>query len=1049
MNVQLDGGRKLRRSLEHNSLPTMQKHPDLTIRRVEQFVEMTLRPLLLGDPADLLVEICEDPHPTQQAAAAGKWKPIKAGASWGPAYRTVWFRASGSIPRSWAGRTVVAILDVGGERTIWKGNQPVWGVDFAHDHYRISRAARGGEKVEVYVEAYGGNPDVRVHGIPPPRQEKPFQVGQVSLRTFDSQVWDFYLDCKFALALLKALPETDVARAHLLRGLNDAANSFDPNKRESLAAAKKLLREASAAKRVDRYHTLTPLGHAHLDTAWLWPLDITVKKMAHTASIQLALMEEYENYVFVHSQAAQYEWLENRYPRLFERIKDKVANHQWEPVGSMWVECDTNVPNGESLVRQFLYGKRYFAQKFDLDTKDMWLPDCFGYSAALPQILRSSGVDSFFTQKISWNQFNKFPHNTFWWQGIDGSRVWSHFPPSDTYTGSSDPAQLLRHLFDNKDSARCDYGLYVYGHGDGGGGPTPEHIEMLLRASRAPGLPQIEWRRAAEFFEEARTKSRDLAVWVGELYFELHRGTLTSQANNKRMNRVCEFLMRDAEWLACFDPKFPTHYPAKECEALWKKLLLNQFHDILPGSSVREVYEESDRDYADISERANKLIAASLERQGQLCDTSKHQRAVALFSSADIAAETRIPAQRGTAPQSIECEGEVGPVQAISEFGDKLWIFKTPEAAIGRVAVADLRKEEPGGKPRLKVSQRRLENDLWGVQFDSHGNLTSVVSLEDETEYIEPGKLGNLFQLFEDKPTFWSAWDVEAYALETGTDLVRSERVEVVERGPVRIAVEVEKRFGGSRIVQRISLGPTPGVRFDTLVDWRQNEKLLKVAFPVNVNSSRATYEIQFGNLERPTHRNTAWDLAKFEVCGHKWIDLSEGDQGVALLNDSKYGHDVLGNLMRITLLRAPKAPDPECDMGVHRFTYVMLPHYGAYNWAGVVQAGYAINAPTRYRVIGRSPGPGLQDGPFVSCNDRNIVIEAVKKAEDSKSIICRLYECHNARGRAEIRLARPIRRAALCDLMENEVGELDVRDGCAEFDYTPFVILTVKFELG
>jgi alpha-mannosidase len=1027
----------------------MLKHPDLTEGRIEQFVRHFLEPRVLGDSAPLRVEFCEEACCTQQQAAAAEWAGVEPGFRWGPAFRTVWFRVAGTVPRSWAGTEVVAELPLGGERTVWKNNSPVAGVDEPHSTYAITQSARGGDRVELYVQAYGGDPDVSVHLRAKPRRATPFEVGEARLRVFDADLWQFYLDCKFAHALMKSLPKGDVARSHLLVGLNEAINVFDPDRRESLSAASKLVKDATSPRRVDRYHCLTPVGHAHLDTAWLWPLDITMKKMAHTAATQLALMDEYPEYVFVHSQPAQYEWLEKQYPKLFERVKDKIAEGQWEALGSMWVEADTNVPSGESLVRQLLYGKRYFARKLNIETKDLWLPDVFGYSAALPQILAKSGVEYFMTQKISWNQFNRFPHNTFWWQGIDGTRIWSHFPPADTYTASCAPEQLQKHLLEHREHARSDHGLYVFGFGDGGGGPTAEMIEFLRRAARAPGMPQIEWRTAAEFFEEAKAKSRDLPTWVGELYFELHRGTYTTQANNKKQNRACEFLLRDVEFLYSLTPESRAGYPQSEIERLWKLVLFNQFHDIIPGSSIREVYEDSDRDYAEVATVASKLIRTALISHSNVLASSRCDRPYALFTNADGVTECRIDQPKGALFQSLECDGIRHPVQAIDEFGDKFLIFSTPEPAMHSVAIADFRTEPCPPAHTLRTKSRRLESEQWHVRFDANGNITSVASVEDDTEFIAPGSLANMFQIFDDRPGFWDAWDIDAYALETGKDLVHSERFEVVEKGPVRVAAEIEKRVGKSRILQRISLGPTPGIRFDTLIDWQEEDKLLKVAFPVNISSARATYEIQFGSVERPTHRNTSWDIARFEVCGHKWIDLSEGDQGVALLNDGKYGHDVHENVMRITLLRSPKAPDPLADMGCHRFTYVMLPHYGAHNWAGVVQAGYALNSPLRYAPIGRHAGTGIATGRFVTCDDRNLVVDTVKKAEDSAHLIVRLYECHGARGKSLLACSADVRSAYLCDLMENEVAELPLTPDGINLDYRPFELITVKLKVS
>ena len=727
-------------------------------------------------------------------------------------------------------------------------------------------------------------------------------------------------------------------------------------------------------------------------------------------------------------------------------MKAAVRRGQWEPVGSMWVEADCNLTGGESLVRQFLYGRRYFKEKLGYETQDMWLPDVFGYSAALPQILAKFNIPYFLTQKISWNQINKFPHHTFWWQGIDGTRVWTHFPPADTYNASAEPKEVVYSVKNYKDHARSDQSLYVFGFGDGGGGPTERHLEFLRRGRLAPNYPDVaSGKRAIDFFREAKSRSRDLMTWVGELYLELHRGTYTSQAANKRNNRLCEFLLRDVEWLAAFAPGFPESYPQAEIEEAWKLVLLNQFHDIIPGSSVREVYEDSDIDYAKVREVGDRLVDESLRKIADAFDTSAMSRPVALFANAGMVTQGEIPWTEDFTPASMVTADESLPVQLVEEFGERKLIFPTPQAALGTVAVADLSETAPAAKNRLKSSNRRIENGELVVRFDPQGNITSIQSLDDGTEFIEPGRLGNVFQLLDDKPLFWSAWDVDVYAYETAQDLLKSESFEIVERGPVRVAAEVVKRFGNSTIRQRISLGPTPGVRFDTEIDWHEEDKMLKVAFPVNVNAAKAAYEIQFGNVERPTHYNTSWDMARFEVCAQKWVDLSEGDQGVALLNDGKYGYDVHGNMMRLSLLRSPKAPDPLCDMGRHRFSYVLMPHFMPYNYANVVQAAYAFNAPVRSARLAPQAGELGSLPALVACEDRNIVIETVKKAEDGDDLIVRLYECHNSRGKAELACARPVRSASLCDLEERDIAELEVQDGLVAFDYKPFEIVTIR----
>jgi alpha-mannosidase len=1032
----------------------MLKHTDLTRRRVERFLQYQLTPRRLSEKHGLQVEFNPNPCATQAEAEKGPWKVVEPGFKYGPAYKVFWFRITGTVPTEMAGKETVLIAEVGGERTVWRNNSPWCGIDVEHSDFgwlegkQVSweEVTKAGAPVLEYIQAYSRNAQTTVYGKEQPREELVEEVKEVALAVLDRDVADLAYDLDFGLSLLGTLEENDPAYLTLLRAMNETVNVYEPESKEALARGRKLLKDALGSLNGEFKHTLYPVGHAHLDTAWLWPLDITRLKMAHTTANQLRLLERYPEYHFVHSQASQYEWLETEYPGLFDQVKAAIDRGQWEPVGSMWVEADCNLTGGEALVRQFLYGRRYFRDKLGFETKDMWLPDVFGYSAALPQILAKFNISYFLTQKISWNQFNKFPHHTFWWQGIDGTRVWTHFPPADTYNGSCEPKEVVYAVKNYKDHARADQSLYLFGHGDGGGGPTERHLELLRRGRLAPSYPEITTGKSAkDFFREARLRSRDLMTWVGELYLELHRGTYTSQAANKHSNRFSEFLLRDAEWLASFAGDLSS-YPAAELEAAWKLVLLNQFHDIIPGSSVNEVYVDSARDYETVRVAGEAVIDSALKTIGSKLDSSAFSQPVVFFQNTSVPTEGSVAWSDESVPASLTVGDEVLPVQEVEFAGERKLVFPTPTAALGSVAVGGFGESTPTSKYRLKASNRRIENGQFAVRFDPNGNITSLESLEDGTEFIEPGRLANLFQLFDDHPLFWSAWDVDAFAYEKGVDLVKSESFEIVERGPVRVAAEVVKRFGKSTIRQRISLGPTPGVRFDTWIDWHEEDKLLKVAFPVNVLSPRATYEIQFGSVERPTHVNTSWDMAKFEVCAQKWVDLSEADQGVALLNDGKYGHDVRGNVLRMSLLRAPKAPDPECDMGEHRFTYVLLPHFGPFNHAGVVSNAYALNSPLRSAMI--EPSEGLVEGslpPFITCDDRNIVIETVKKSEDGQALIVRLYECHNARGSAELSCARPILGAELCDMEENPIEDLELTDGQVSLDYKPFEIITIK----
>ena len=1043
---------------------SMLKHPDLTRRRLTRFLLDELTPALIGERQPLKIETNANPARNQAEAELGPWEEVARGFEYGPAYTFRWFRLSGRVPEGWAGKHVSIIAEVGGERTLWKDGEPWRGVDHEHSDLGIlegkgfspEETVEGGEEVSYIFQVYTRNAQVRIQGREPAREPLVERVEAAEMFVVDRELKALVYDFEFTMLLLDEYPETDPGAAVLLRALNDVVNLWARAGRRSLAQARRIIKDAQNSLNGELAHTIVPVGHAHLDTAWLWPLAITHLKMAHTTATQLSLMERYPEYVFCHSQASQYEWLEEEYPGLFARVKAAIERGQWEPVGSMWVEADCNLTGGESLVRQFLYGRRYFRERFGVTTGDMWLPDVFGYSAALPQILAKFNIEAFMTQKISWNQVNRFPHHTFYWQGIDGTKMWTHFLPADTYNANAEPKEVIFSVKNFKDHGRSDQSLYVYGWGDGGGGPTERHLEFLRRGTQAPNYPEVALgKKASDFFRDAKRGSKDLQTWSGELYFELHRGTYTSQAANKKANRASEFLLRDAEYLATF-ARGANPYPREELERAWKLVLLNQFHDIIPGTSVTEVYEDSARDYAAVREAGERIVGDALRAIAAPLVSEGSSRPVALFQNASAPAQGEIALSEDEAPPgALIVNGETIPVQAVEAFGERTLVFPVPMAAQGAVAVGDLVETAPdarrgdGARPRLKAGTRRLENGEWVVRFDMNGNISSIASLEDGTEFLEPGRLGNVFQLFDDHPLSWSAWDLDAFSLETGTDLLRSDSFEIVERGPVRVAADLVKTFGKSTIRQRISLGPTPGIRFDTEIDWREEEKLLKVAFPANVNANRATYEIQFGNVERPTHVNTTWDWARFEVCAQKWVDLSEGDQGLALINAGKYGHDVRGNALRLTLLRAPKAPDPFCDMGVHRFSYTLLPHFGGYKEAGVVAAAYAFNAPLRVVELEvGSAGAGGPLPPFALCHDQNVVIETVKKAEDSDDVIVRLYECHNSRGHAELILATPPGGAWLCDLEENELGEIEMTDGTVPFAYKPFEIITIKIRL-
>ncbi|HLK61688.1 MAG TPA: alpha-mannosidase [Chthonomonadaceae bacterium] len=1052
----------------------MLKHPDLTRRRIERFLAETLRPQLWAQQAPLQAEVYQpvggprdyrnlNIAPAESARYA--YTPVEPGFAWGPVWSDAWFRFTGTVPETWQGKLVVARIDCGAESILWEGDDPVRGLDSNHGDVMLYRPALGVERVELYVQATGMNPQVSVHGRPQEPSPTPFTFQHATLAIFDPALFGLYFDVNVAFGVMQQQPPDSPRYGQLLYALNEVVNFYAADDPATIAACRQRLADTYEAPAHASAHRISAIGHAHMDTAWLWPIERTQYKCLHTFSTVTKYMDVYPEYKFLCSQPAQYEWVKAMAPKLYARIQERVKGGQWEVAGSMWVEPDCNVISGESLIRQILHGKNFYLDEFGMETKDLWLPDVFGYSAALPQILKKARVDYFLTQKISWNQFNKFPHHTFLWQGIDGTRIFSHFLPSDTPNGDMSPKELAHSVRNFKEHDRATRSLYAFGHGDGGGGPTVEMLENARRLRDVEGMPRVEIEKALEFFRKAEADAIDLPIWVGELYLELHRGTYTTQAANKRANRKMEFALRDAEFLSVISPAGLSAYPLAQLDRAWKTLLLNQFHDIIPGSSVEEVYRDSKQDYQELDTTLSALSEGAIQALKEAIDTRGMKLPALVISNLSYYANEAVllPLKPGEKPvAAVGPEGDIVPVQMVEEGA----LFVPKNLPLHGYAVWDLGATTVPADPEdaVTASTTHLENESLLVEFDARtGLITRILDKDSEREVLNDtyeldrkGRRGdtlydacaNQFQLFEDKPLFWDAWDIDVYYQEKGQTLLDLESAEVVEAGPVRGAIRFVRSFGKSRIIQTVRL-TTGSARLDfvTEVDWQETDQMLKVAFPVAINSPRATYEIQYGHVERPTHFNTSWDLARFEVCAQKWADLSEGDYGVALLNDCKYGHDTQGNTLCLTLLRSPKAPDPNADMGTHLFTYALLPHGGDFREGEVVDHAYALNAPPRACALtGNKSGTLPIERSFFSVDNAAVFIEAVKRAEKEEAIIVRLYEAHNTRGTVMLTAVLPVKRAWLTDLMETNIVELALSDGEVTLPIHPFEIVTVKF---
>ncbi|MDT0303578.1 alpha-mannosidase [Streptomonospora wellingtoniae] len=987
------------------------------------------------------------PVPAAEGVAA-PYSPAAVGQAWGPPWGTSWFRFTGRVPAEWAGRTVEAVLDLGfdpdrpgfcAEGLVHlPDGTPLKGLNPRNRWVRVAAPARGGEGVDLRVEAAANPVVLGPDGFAPTPLGDPATAGsaplyrlrRADLAVFDPEVWGLSMDAEVLGQLMRELPEGSPRRARIRTALSRALDVLDPTDAASTAAtagsARELLAPVLADPAEASAHRVSAVGHAHIDSAWLWPLHETVRKVARTVANATALMEDHPDLVYAMSQAQQYAWLKESHPALFARLRKHTRRGRFAPVGGMWVEADTNMPGSEALARQFSYGRRFFRDELGVETREVWLPDSFGYSAALPQLVRLSGSRWFLTQKLSWNADNAFPHHTFWWEGIDGSRVFTHFPPVDTYNAELTGHELAHAARGFRDAGPASRSLVPFGHGDGGGGPTREMLARAARTADLEGSPRVRLESPAEFFAAAEAEYADQApVWLGELYLELHRGTYTSQARTKQGNRRSEHMLREAElWAATAAVRTADagsgayRYPYERLEALWKRVLLHQFHDILPGSSIAWVHREATRAYVRITAELEEIADGA--RRVLAGGTGAGERggagAVTVFNAC--------PHERG----GVAAMGGRSRANAGGEGGAP----EAPAVALGR---------DGGGYV--------LDNGLLRVAVDARGLVTSVVEAASGREALAPGAAANLLQLHRDLPNAWDAWDVDAFYRRTLADLTAADSVRVLREAPEGAAVEAVRSFGSSTARQVVALERgSVRVDFTAEVDWHERERFLKAAFPLDVRASEVAAEIQFGHVHRPAHTNTSWDAARFEACGHRWVRAGEPGYGHALATASTYGHDVdravrrdggTTTVLRLSLLRAPRFPDPEADQGRHVFAYALVPGAGI---SDAVREGYRLNLPER-----AAPG-GADVAPLVAAEGAGVVVESVKLAEDrSGAVVVRLYEAHGARVRGALRASFPLAGAAAVDLLEEPLdeGPIEVSGGRVAFALRPFQILTLR----
>lgn len=1016
------------------------KETGIVLTRIERWYSR-LPKLFIQNEQTFTAKFAWSKEPTPFAARQNpEYKPIKEGDAWGDKWESAWIRLTGDVPEQWAGKPVVADLDFSGEGLVYlpdgtalQGitNGSIWDPNFVRTRVPLYTSCTGGEKIELWVET-AANSLFGIYMDPDPEQSNPKRHGWFDAKVqrmrfgiFDEELWHLYLDVRTLRGLVKRLDETSVRYTRIIRALNTSINVFGDDAKNTADARKcletELQKPASASDL-----KVSAIGHAHIDTGWLWPVRETIRKCARTFATQLNLIDKYPDYIFGASQPQHYQFMKDYYPDLYERIKQAVNKGQWELQGGMWVEADCNLISGESMVRQLLHGKNFFMDEFGVDVDNLWLPDVFGYSAALPQILKKAGIDYFLTQKLSWNQFNKFPHHTFIWRGIDGAEVLTHFPPENTYNSELDTEHLIPGQTTFKERDRLDEFTSLFGVGDGGGGPKPENIELGHRMANLENAPRVVFDKAKNFFHRLDHSRDDLETWVGELYFELHRGTLTTHALVKKQNRKLENKLRVVELLWSCLPS--DQYPSESLDQVWKKLLINQFHDIIPGSSIQMVYETTHKEYEEIH---------------QICDTFISKAGQALFNPDDntfVLANTLSYPWQGAihVPESFQ------GYAILDENDQSIPLQRQSDSLIAMVNLPPLSFSSfRRGKNTTLDSDTGndffLENDQVRYEFDEQGQLVAAFDKEVEKDILKGP--GNVFSLYEDRPNDWDAWDIDFFYRDALLETSVAHEAQFGSNGPIRQELHFKYTIGNSRIEQTVSL-QTKGKRLDfsTRVDWQEKHRMLRVHFPVNVVTDQASFDIQYGYVKRNTHRNTSWDRAKFEVVGHKYADLSDHDYGVALLNDCKYGYMVHDNLLDLNLLRSPNNPDPDADMGRHDFVYSLFPHQHDLIRSNVMSEAVCLNQqPTLFRNCRSDVQMPVQ------IEGDGLELSVLKKAEKSEDWIIRIVETHGRHSQGSL-YAQGVLVA--CDLMEWEtLGDSVPLNGSIDLELKPFEIRTYRYK--
>lgn len=936
------------------------------------------------------------------------------------------------------------------------------GMDTNHTEVFLERKDYEDGHITLEFQAYAGLTDSFYNFIP-------------ELLIVNVPVKNLYYDILTIFEAALTMDESAAERSALLNVLNNALNcldlraagteAFGQGVHRAAALIQKQVYDKRSACNPSFDKTVTCIGHTHIDMAWLWDLSQTRLKAQRSFSTVLSMMKRYPDYMFMHSSPQLYAWLKQDNPELYEGIREQIRSGRWEPEGAMWIEADCNIPCGESFIRQILYGKAFFREEFGTESHVLWMPDVFGYSAALPQILKKSGINCFVTSKISWNMLNAMPYDTFLWKGIDGEEILTYFLTSPelgaasgncgaTYNAVLHPETVAGTWKQYKQKEINQNVLMCYGYGDGGGGPTVDMLEKLERLEKGiPGFPTVRSGSIGQFFDnlvKSLDGNRYLPKWSGELYLELHQGTYTSNGEIKRNNRHAEHSLLTVEWLESAAMLLGGAYHAEELKVQWQSLLLNQFHDILPGSCIHKVYEDSREQFAQLFCKTDELMATSLKRIVAAIHMEKEGFLV--FNPCPFS-------QEGV--MEIPCVPDAAEGQTVCYYDSSGRLLDAQRSGDGRTLISGLtvpahgysavyptlhieeQKEQESQQPVFSLSESRMENERYLLLFDEYGEISRLFDKTGNRELIPDGCTGNRLVAFDDRPYKWDSWNIDMYYEEQSFPVREHVSTEITEYGPLRFGIRQVKKYHNSLITQTIYLyRDSPRIDFVTDVDWQEDSTLLKAEFPTDLNSDYATYDIQFGNVRRPTHTNTSWDVAKYEVCAHQWADLSEGGYGIGLLNDCKYGYSIRNGIISLTLLKAGMAPDRLIDRGKHHFTYSLLPHTGNCYEGGAIQEAFRLNRRPFVAAADAHDGILPENGALISCPQENIIMETLKLSEDGTALILRMYETCNTRTIASVSLPFELSRLEECDLMENPIGGISLTDA------NTFSVLVKPFEI-